>query len=205
MIQIENQTVARIPGGIADSDRIFSASGVVRPGLIDSIDYLVYVDPRRYDAIGSREKRLAVARAVGRINDALEGRTFVLMGPGRWGTNNSRLGVKVSYADISHCRVLVEIALRKGDFLPEVSYGTHFFQDLVEDGIFYLAVYPDEGDAIFNDAFFDQSPNELAQVVPRDAGLADVIRVVRLGSARPGRKLKLAMDGDQGEALCWLE
>jgi len=64
--------------------------------------------------------------------------------------------VKVTYADISHSKALVEIAVRKGSFVPEVSYGTHFFQELVEEGIFYLALYPDEplcncGDCLLKD------------------------------------------------------
>ena len=113
--------------------------------------------------------------------------------------------MKVNYADINHCSVLIEIAHRRGEYVPEVSYGTHFFQDLVEDGIYYLALHPDEGGVVFQEAFLANAPNALKEVSPRDADLAACLRVIRLSDAVPGRALHLAMDGEAGEAMCWLE
>jgi len=66
------------------------------------------------------------------------------MGPGRWGSTNIELGVNTGYADIDNASVLVEVAREKAGQRPEVSYGTHFFQDLIESNILYLPVYPDE-------------------------------------------------------------
>jgi hypothetical protein len=127
------------------------------------------------------------------------------MGPGRWGTNDPQLGVKVNYADINHCRVLIEIATKRGEYVPEVSYGTHFFQDLVEDGIWYLALHPDDAGDVLREAFFLLSPNALKALSPQDTELAKWLRVVRVSEAAPGRTLHLAMDGERGEAMCWLE
>jgi hypothetical protein len=111
----------------------------------------------------------------------------------------------VTYADISHSRALVEIAVRKGSFVPEVSYGTHFFQELVEEGIFYLALYPDEPEAAFNLDFFRDAPNSLAEVSPKDAEFADLVKVIDVARALPGKKVHLVMEGDASQALCWIE
>ena len=205
LIQTRTERPHRIPTDVPEERKIFSARGVVRSGELQEVEYVVYVDPREYDTIDSLEKRQALGRAVGRINDTLESSSFILLGPGRWGSNDSRLGVRVSYSHINHCKVLIEIALRKGGFVPEVSYGTHFFQDLVEDGIFILALYPDEEGAVFNEAFFREAPSALAALVPRDASLGRYVKVIRMADAAPGRSMRLVMDGDEGEALCWLE
>ncbi len=204
LVQAEAADAGKLPRGVARESVVFVTRGLVRSGEVRDIAYLVYVDPRAYDLLDP-ERRAAVSRAVARVNDALEGTTFLLLGPGRWGTNDSQLGVKVHYADINHCRVLIEIAHRRGEYVPEVSYGTHFFQDLVEDGIYYLALHPDEDGDSFQETFLSQAPNALDAVSPRDAEIARCLRVIRLADAAPGRALHLAMDGEAGEAMCWLE
>lgn len=205
LVQAEAAASTRLPQGVPAENVIFTAKGLIRSGDVRDIEYVVLVDPWEYDAVGSVETRMRIGRAVARINDALEGRTFLLMGPGRWGSNDSRLGVRVHYADISRCRVLVEIAVGKGGFVPEVSYGTHFFQDLVEDGIYYLALYPEEEGTVFRQWFFRDTPNALGAVSPRDAALSRYVRVIRVAEAAPGRSMRLVMDGEAGQAMCWLE
>jgi hypothetical protein len=204
LVQAEAADAGKLPRGVAGDDVVFFTRGLVRSGEVRDINAIVFVDPRRYDLLDS-ERRAAVSRAVARVNDALEGSPFLLLGPGRWGTNDPQLGVKVNYADINHCRVLIEIAHRRGEYVPEVSYGTHFFQDLVEDGIYYLALHPDEGRDIFQESFLAHAPNALKAISPRDADLAACLRVIRVADAAPGRALHLAMDGEAGEAMCWLE
>jgi hypothetical protein len=204
LVQAEAADAGKLPRGVANADVVFFTRGLVRSGEVRDIAYVVYVDPRAYDLLDP-ERRAAVSRAVARVNDALEGTPFLLMGPGRWGTNDSQLGVKVNYADINHCRVLIEIAHRRGEYVPEVSYGTHFFQDLVEDGIYYLALHPDEAGVVFQEPFLAQAQNALKDVSPRDADLAACLRVIRASDAVPGRALHLAMNGEAGEAMCWLE
>ncbi|MBL0177230.1 MAG: hypothetical protein IPP94_18625 [Ignavibacteria bacterium] len=76
------------------------------------------------------------------------------MGPGRWGSRGDiKMGVSVTYSDINNTSVLVEIARRRGDYVPDLSFGTHFFQDLVGASIRYLPLYPDDAGVIFNDGF----------------------------------------------------
>jgi hypothetical protein len=205
LVQAEAASSCRLPQGVPPENVVFTAKGLIRSGDVRQIEYVVLVDPWEYETVGSVETRMKIGRAVARINDALEGRTFLLMGPGRWGSNDSRLGVRVHYADISHCRALVEIAVSRGGFVPEVSYGTHFFQDLVEDGIFYLALYPEEEGTVFREWFFRDTPNAIGKVSPQDEPLGRYVRVISVSEAAPGRSLHLVMDGEAGEAMCWLE
>lgn len=195
----------RIPTDIPPADLIFDAHRFVRTGLIEGIEYIVYVDSAAYDAVPTRERRLEVARVVGRINHALPAKSFILIGPGRWGSNDILLGVPVRYADINRCRLLIEVARKKDGFAPEVSFGTHFFQDLVEADIHYLPLYPDVGGNCFNEAFLRNTRNVLAEIVPADADFAGDIRVIHLPKAAGGRKLTVAMDGETDVAIGYLK
>lgn len=195
---------ARIPHDIPDADKIFSAHKMVPQGVVSNIRYIVYVDPEVYSRIPSYAEKLQVARIIGQLNKQLQGERFILMGPGRWGSSNIDLGVKVSYADIYNTRMLVEIAMAKGGEAPEASYGTHFFQDLVESQIYPLALYPDEPGTIFNRAFLDAAPNVLTELLPDAAAYADYVKVIDVFRASGGRYLEVVMDGEHEEALAYL-
>ena len=128
------------------------------------ITHIVYVDPEKYDAISEHTSLTAVGRAVGRLNKLLPKRKFILMGPGRWGSRGDiKLGVSVTYSDINNCAALIEIARKKGNYTPDLSFGTHFFQDLVEARIYPLAVFLDDEEAFFNREFFYETPNRLLE------------------------------------------
>jgi hypothetical protein len=111
------------------------------------------------------------------------------------------LGVRVGYADINNTRMLIEIARPVGGFVPEVSFGSHFFQDLVESRIRYLALYPEEEGNLFNEEFLHGSPNALASLVADAADYADVVRVVDVAAVAGGLLLDVDMDGDGQRAL----
>jgi len=192
-----------VPKNIPDRDVLFDARRFVRTGLIEGIEYIVYVDPQQYDEVPSRERRNAIGRVIGRINHALPARKFILIGPGRWGSNDILLGVPVRYADLNRSRMLIEVSRQKDGFSPEVSFGTHFFQDLVESNIHYLPLYPDEPGNRFNTSFLLQAPNALSTVVPEDAEFANEIRVVHVPAVTGGRHLTVAMDGETDQALAF--
>lgn len=194
-----------IPTDVPECDILFDAQKYVRTGLIERIEYVVYIDPGRYDAVETRERRVAIARVIGRINHALEPKSFILVGPGRWGSNDIRLGVPVRYADINRCRMLVEVARQKDGFSPEVSFGTHFFQDLVETGIDYLPLYPDEPGNRFDCALLMAAPNALPKIVPNDADFVNDIHVIHIPAVANGRTLTIAMDGESDQALAYFE
>jgi len=195
----------RIPQEVPADDVVFLARRLVPRGRVSRIRYVVYVDPAQYDRVPDFETRFELARVVGRINKRLEGECFILMGPGRWGTSNVELGLKVGYADIYNTRALIEIAQSRADDTLEVSYGTHFFQDLVESRIHPLPLYPNAPDTIFNHAFFENAANVLGELLPADAHLAPFIKVIDVPAVTGGRYLELVMDSEQEEALAYLD
>ena len=108
----------------------------------------------------------------------LKGETFICVGPGRWGTSNPDLGVKIGYADIYHTRALVELTGELIGSAPDASFGTHFFQDLVESNIYPLAIYLDDEETVFNRAFFYQTPNRLLDFLPGETSIANCLRLI---------------------------
>jgi pyruvate,water dikinase len=194
-----------IPTDVPAGDVIFQTHRLVPHGLINRIRYVVYVDPAQYDRVPDFATRFELARVVGRINQRLEGECFVLMGPGRWGTSNVELGVKVGYADIYNTRALIEIAPTWADDTLEVSYGTHFFQDLVESRIYPLALHPNAPGTVFNRVFFDEAANVLGKLLPADAQYSRFIRVIDVPAVTGGRYLELVMDSEHSEALAYLK
>ena len=87
---------------------------------------------------------------------------------------------------------------------PEPSFGTHFFQDLVEANIYPLAIDLEDKDGIFNQDFFYNTPNQLVDFIPVDDQLAGCLRLIKVSSYRPGHRLSLVMDDDQGRAAAFL-
>ena len=202
--QTADSAPVTIPEDIAEGSVIFDAHRLVRTGLVEGIVFIVYIDALTYHAVPTRERRVQIARVIGRINRKLTPKSFILVGPGRWGSNDIRAGVPVRYADISRCRMLIEVARQSEGFLPELSFGTHFFQDLVEAGIDYLPLYPDVKGNRFNEAFMSQTPNALARIVPDDADFEREIRVIDVPAVAQGRKLTVAMDGETDHAVAYL-
>jgi len=197
---MRSQVSQPVPTYLPNRDQLFLSTRMVPQGQVNQIEYIVYVDPGAYHQIADPVRRQDIARVVGRLNEALQGHHFILIGPGRWGSANSQLGVPVGYADIFNACGLVELAVRKEGVTPEPSYGTHFFQDLVEAHIFPLAVYPDDPDGYFNQEFIEQAHNLLAAFSPEDAGYADCVKVIRVPDERDGDYLELAMDGETAMA-----
>jgi len=197
----EDAAPSPIPRDLPLDRVLFSARRCVSNGRLRDISHVVYVESEAYGRL-ELDRIREVGRAVGRLNRLLPKRQFALMGPGRWGSRGDiRLGVPVTYADISNAAVIVEIARQKGGYLPDLSFGTHFFQDLVESNIRYLPLYPDDPDVVFNEGFFRSAPNALASLAPDFASLADVVRVIDVPAASGGRVLRLLMNGDLDEAV----
>jgi hypothetical protein len=199
----QNGQPVTIPKGIPDQDKLFTATRLVPHGLVQKIRYIVWVDPVAYDRIPDPAQKTQVARVIGQLNQTLRGEKFILMGPGRWGSSNMNLGVKVSYADINHASILIEIALARGEHAPEASYGTHFFQDLVESRIYPLPIYPDHSDTLFEWNFFAHAPNVLNKLLPNASDM-NCITVIEVPAVANGRMLEVIMDGENERALGYL-
>ncbi len=192
---------AVIPSGIAEQDRLFKTSQGISNAIIENIEYIVYVDPRAYDRIPTVAQKQKIGRAVGQLNYRLAGKRYALLGPGRWGSNDINLGVRVSYSDINTTKLLVEIAFAREGYTPEVSYGTHFFQDLVEADIAIMPLYPDAPGCMLGEEFLLGAENSLGKLDKGLRDLAEVIRVIHVPSARDGRMLHVYLDEEKQEGI----
>ena len=192
------------PQYIPSEDVIFTSAKLVPDGLVSRIEYVVYVDPARYAQVPDYTTKLEIGRVVGRLNKKLAGHRYILIGPGRWGSANIDLGVKVSYADIYNTSMLIEVGSAESGGMPEVSYGTHFFQDLVEANIYPLALYPDQPDTVFNRAFFEGSPNRLTAFLPDDGVYAQYVKVIDVRAVTGGRLLEVVMNAEKEKAVAYI-
>jgi hypothetical protein len=193
---------AVIPKDVAKENVVFTANKYVTNGKVPNIAYIVYVDPVQYSKKESLEDLKDIGKAVGLLNKKLPKKTFVLMGPGRWGSRDEiRLGVKVTYSDINNSAMLIEIAKTKGNYTPELSFGTHFFLDLVEANIRYLPLYPDDEDVAFNYDFLNSCENTLTRFLPEFENIADTLKVINLREAAKGKILRVLMNADQEMAM----
>ena len=110
------------------------------------------------------QRKYQVARQIGVLNAALKDQQAILLGPGRWGTTTPSLGVPVGFAEINRFACICELAYRSHGLRPELSYGSHFFQDLVESGIFYAALYQGESGCEFREDLFDACPDRYREL-----------------------------------------
>ncbi len=197
---------ARLPINLPESDIMFSTPRMAPHGRISGIQYVLFVTPECYFSLPTQADRAALVQAIGRINKALAGRHFICVGPGRWGTSNPDLGIHIGYGDIYNTRALVELAGRGIGSAPEASFGTHFFQDLMESEIYPLAIYLEDEGVVFNRDFFYGTPNALPEFSPEDAGMMECLRLVEVDCYREGYHLELVMDDEeQGRTVAYLE
>lgn len=194
-----------IPVNIPEEDLIFTARKYISNGMVNNITHIVYVDPENYGELPTLQDLHAVGEAVGRLNKILPKRQFVLIGPGRWGSRGDiKLGVRVDYSGINNTAMLIEVARKKGSYVPEVSFGTHFFQDLVEAGIRYLPLYPDESANKFNDHFFQTASNKLSELLPEYSHISDTLKVICIPEVASGKILRILMNAEQELAVAYL-
>ncbi len=203
--QLEIAAHVQIPAYIQEEDIIFSTEFMVPEGLITDIQYVLYVPPEAYYSMPTQQMRMDLCRAIGLMNKHLAQDVFICVGPGRWGTSNSDLGVSVSYGDIYNSRALVEVTGAGYGNAPEPSFGTHFFQDLLESQIYPLAIYLDHGETSFNNKFFDGLPNHLLAFLPDQAAMEPYLRVISVNDYRSENRLVLAMDDIKGKAVAYIK
>ncbi len=200
------ETGTTIPDNLPKTKILFRSSRAINAGAVRDIRHIIYIDPKKYTALPDAGKR-NLGRVVGALNNHLRNKPgkVMMMGPGRWGSTNIALGVNVGYADIDSTVVLVEVAREEAGQTPEVSYGTHFFQDLVESGMLYLPVYPDDSSSDFNTIFFSQSPNMLAKLTPELADFEDIVLVIDVSLTSNGATAAVIADSHTRNAICFLD
>lgn len=195
-----------LPEQVDEAQTLFKAQGaVIGHGRQVQIDRVVQVVPSVYARLPIKE-RYSIARLIGQLMhiDGASTRYTLLMGPGRWGTTTPSLGVPVSFAEISTTNVLCEIVAMREDLIPDVSLGTHFFNELVECDILYLALFPNRRDNLLNERWLATMPNRLSDLLPGASSRTDVVRVIDATDLPAGGSLRLHADHLNQKAICYV-
>ncbi len=166
----------RVPADVPEADILLETRGASM-GLSRKVklDMIAYVDPVKYYHLPYNEKT-QIAALIGRINWKYrdQGKHLLLMVPGRIGTSSPELGVPTAFSDISGFDAVCEMAETRAGYNPELSYGSHIFQDLVEAQILYMAVFPGERTPHFRPELLRQAPNLIAEI-PGGEAYSDVV------------------------------
>jgi hypothetical protein len=195
----------QIPADLKEEDIIFSSQMMVPQGSVHNIRYILFVPSEGYFSLATQAERTQLERAIGQLNSVLKDETFIAVGPGRWGTSTPDLGVHVTYSDIYNSRALVELAGEEIGASPEPSFGTHFFQDLMEADIYPLGVFLDDENTIFKRELFYDTPNRLNEFISVDnPRVINALRLISIMDYRRYHHLDLIMDAQKSYAVAFL-
>ena len=128
----------------------------------------------------------------------------MIIGPGRWGTRMPSLGITVSFSEINTVNVVCEIAAMHNGFVPDLSMGTHFFNDMVEMDMLYMAFITTKEDNILNEDFLLQSPNHLVSIIPEASSWADTVKVIDGQDLTTDKKIYLNADSMNQTSVLYL-
>ncbi len=180
-LQVQGTSRADVPRiRVPPADQLLVSRGaVVGHSRLTRVDRFIYVVPAVYGLLPERDRH-AVARVIGDLNRLFDARggVTVAIGPGRWGTSTPALGVPVTFSAINRVSVLCELATMHAHLTPDISLGTHFFNEMVEMNLLYFALVPERAGNLFSEAFFAGQPNLLADLLPGAARWQDAVRVL---------------------------
>lgn len=183
-----------------DEEIFFELYGNTMGGsIIQPIDIVIQIDPENYYKLPYNSK-YSIARIIGAINQYFKNskKIIMLLAPGRIGTNFPELGIPVSFSEISKIKILCEVSYKKAGYIPELSYGSHFFQDLVESNIFYVAIFENDNTVKYKADFFKNLSNILPSICPDYSQFENVINVYDVSNIR----LTLFSDIITNKTLC---
>ena len=184
-----------------EQQRLLSVHGaVIGVSREQRLSRIIYIVTETYAQLPERE-RYSVARLIGRLNQHLPAgdRGLMLIGPGRWGTHSPSLGLPVSFAEISRASIVCEVVEMHERLIPDVSLGTHFFNDLVEHDMLYVAYFPKKTGNHLDAEWFRSTPNQLLALEPTAGAYTDVVRVIDCDAG--GGRVWLHADATAQEAL----
>ena len=174
-----------------------SSMGMSRKNEIDTI---CYVDPHRYYEYPYAQKS-SISHVINDVNAYCKenGKTAILIVPGRIGTSSPELGIPVVFADISYFSAILEESYSEVGYMPELSFGSHMFQDLVEAEIYYGALFENEKKLEFNKDMIYDHKNILKDINPNlSEEIYDMIQVIDFGDD----KAEFYHDMNKDETLC---
>jgi hypothetical protein len=201
-----DEIAADPPVELSDEDRIIDSRGPVVGSSRDvSVDRLIYVVPSEYSELVLSD-RYAIAKLIGRltgIGTAENSHRTLIIGPGRWGTAEPFLGIPISFAEIRTVCAVCEIVTMREGLTPDVSLGTHFFNELVETDILYFALYPGREEDFLNRHLLESAPNKLTDLLPDAARWAPVVRVLDPLEWKRGEALRLNASAPKQRVICY--
>ncbi|MCD6389171.1 MAG: PEP/pyruvate-binding domain-containing protein, partial [Desulfobulbaceae bacterium] len=182
-VKIETSGV-KLPEDIEQKDILLKTSGpIIGQAVSQKIDRIIYIIPSKYSTLTTSE-RFSVARLIGDLTNELpDDKNVMLVGPGRWGSNMPELGVPISFNDIRNASVLCELVTMHEKLTPDISLGTHFFNDLVEMGIVYIGIYPGDEGYVLNEKLILQGSNVLSETYDKEDRIAQAIHVSDIDNA----------------------
>ena len=167
----------------------------------EPVNVIVNIDPYAYYNYPYANKP-EIAKIVGQINAYYRnsGKHLMLLTPGRIGTSSPELGVPVTFREISNFNTICEVAYSKAGYMPELSYGSHMFQDLVEADILYVALFENKHRLQFSPEYLKEHfENQLSVLFPKDASLSHMIQIYEVDN------VMLYHDFEKEETLCILD
>ena len=174
----KGQSGTVIPPNIPEENILLESKGAsMGMSKASELDIIVYVDPVKYYNMPYKEKDL-VAKLIGKINWHYrdQNKHMMLIVPGRVGTTSPELGVPTAFSDISAYEIICETEEQSAGYNPELSYGSHIFQDLVEAEILYTAVFHDEKTIHFSPEKLETSKNLISEFEQKEE-LTDIVHV----------------------------
>ena len=139
---------------VKNEETILSSTSVLGHGIVGDVQYIIYVKTGAFNSSNNQLIAYEIEKMNRSFTDQEKG--YVLVGPGRWGSSDSWLGIPVKWPHISNARVIVECGLE--NYRVDPSQGTHFFQNLTSFGVGYFTVNPFKGDGWFDEAFLNAQP-----------------------------------------------
>ncbi|MBN2291947.1 MAG: PEP/pyruvate-binding domain-containing protein [Pirellulales bacterium] len=220
-------SVATPPEEIPPENLLFrSRDAIMGRSRISTLDRIIYVVPRVYGQLPLAD-RYTVARVVGKLcrlesppaetpnansqpgisvgyaNNKGSEIKVLLLGPGRWGTSMPSLGVPVTFHEISNITILGEIVTMHDNLIPDVSLGTHFFNELVEADILYFAIFPGRENNSINEELFESAPNQLERLVPDMAVWSNAVKVIVTEDLFPGHRVIINANTPNQDVVCY--
>lgn len=201
----DRQALAAAPAVAPGAALLRTKGPLIGTSRAYELDRLIYVVPSEYSALGTSDRH-AVARLIGKLVHAGKGeeeRRIMLVGPGRWGTTTPALGVPVKFAEINAVSIICELALMHAGLVPDISLGSHFFNDLVETDMMYCAVFPEKEGHRIGEAAIMGLPDALESLVPGAGRWGKVVRAVE--RAEGSRAIRVYMNSITQEGICYME
>ncbi|MFN3986796.1 MAG: PEP/pyruvate-binding domain-containing protein [Rhodocyclaceae bacterium] len=204
-MQVRNLEGARGAAPPAGAAVLLNAEGaVIGPSRIIRLQRVVYVVPEAFVRLGPAE-RGEVARLVGRLNHASEGRCTLALGPGRWGSRDPWLGIPVQFGEINHFAAICEIVGMHAHLVPDVSLGTHFLNELIEADVLYFAQFPHRNGNRLDETALLARPDRFTEVLPDAAAWAGVIHVADFDAVPGALQPVLYADAEAQRVVVTLE